>query len=59
MKNQQLMLTALFLVLGAVLVTGLVVVPAIEGIDLLQKVEAKNSKPKNPNHKTGHSQHHS
>ena len=30
MKNQELMLTALFIVLGAVLVTGLVAIPVIE-----------------------------
>jgi hypothetical protein len=37
------------------LVGGLVVVPALEETGLLQQAEAKNTKPKNPNHKRGQS----
>jgi hypothetical protein len=33
MKNQELMLTALFIVFGVVLVTGLVIVPILEEAD--------------------------
>ena len=33
MKNQEIMLTALFIVFGVVLVTGLAVVPALEEAD--------------------------
>ena len=33
MKNQELMLTALFIVFGVVLVTGLVIVPSLEEAD--------------------------
>ncbi len=45
---------AIMLAFGVFLVNGLVVVPA-----MTDEVEAKNTKPKNPNHKNGHSQHHS
>ena len=45
------------LALAIALVGGLVVVPALEETGLLQQAEAKNDKPKNPNHKRGHGQH--
>jgi hypothetical protein len=51
MKNQEIMLTALFIVLGAVLVTGLVVVPVLEEADAacdLFKNNGDPCKPKKP-----------
>ena len=47
------------LALAIALVGGLIVVPALEESGLLQQAEAKNDKPKNPNHRGGHSEHHS
>jgi hypothetical protein len=44
MKNQELMLTALFIILGAVLVTGLVAVPIIEEAEAKRQPGETNNK---------------
>ena len=44
MKNQELMLTALFMVLGAVLVKGLIAIPVIEEAEARSSTAEENNK---------------
>jgi hypothetical protein len=53
LNNRHLILVAAIFAMG-MLVGGLIVLPVVDGIDVFKQADAKNTKPKNPNHKRGH-----